>query len=432
MTGTAAQPAISHSGTSFQPNGGPPAAEMTRLSSFSEVNEALKSRKFTHVVGHRDNATFLRGSLISLSGDEHFNRRRIAAALFAAEPTARYHGEIFLPALMAAFGKWPVGHDGRSRGDLATAIFRALSPLGAAMVGLDGIDTEEARQRHILYTARIANGVNIEFAERDHTELVEEYRPFLERFRTEFFNPSLEPRRSIVADFRAGRIAREDLPLDLITLMLLHEDQFAAHGPDAMLREAVLFNGASASISHGACNVVDALLRWVDADPAARRPLLSDVVFVRRAALEAIRYRPGTPFQIRKSAEDQVLESGRKVAAGEYVLIDMAAANHDKAIFGPDADAFNPYREPLERVRPAGISFSNGAHTCIAMNLSVGDGFKFEDGNMGLLIATLMRLFALDVRSEDPAGASRAPGTTRTVFDRFPISLDLSKGGRPA
>ncbi|GIK82867.1 MAG: hypothetical protein BroJett024_39720 [Alphaproteobacteria bacterium] len=431
MTGTAARPAISHSGTSFQPDGGPPAAEMTRLSSFSEVNEALKSRRFIHVVGHRDNAAFLGGSLISLSGDEHFNRRRIAAALFGAEPTARYHRQVFLPALMAALARWPVGADGRSRGDLAAAVFEALSPLGAAMVGLDGIDSEEARKRHILYTSRIANGVNIEFAERDHQELVGEYLPFLERFRTEFFEPSLARRRAIVSDFRAGRIDRQDLPLDLITLMLLHEDQFAAYGPEAMLREAVLFNGASASISHGACNVVDALLRWVSVDPPARRPLLSDVVFVRRAALEAIRYRPGTPFQIRRSAEDQVLESGRKVAAGEYVLIDMAAANHDKAVFGPDADEFNPYREPLERVRPAGISFSNGAHTCIAMNLSVGDGFHFEDGNMGLLVATLIRLFALDVRSEDPAGASRAAGTTRTVFDRFRISLDLAPGELP-
>ena len=69
----------SFSGTVIDPRNGPPVSEMARLSSFAEVNEVLKSANFAHVVGHRDNTPFIGGSLLSLSDDDHFSRRRITA-----------------------------------------------------------------------------------------------------------------------------------------------------------------------------------------------------------------------------------------------------------------------------------------------------------------------------------------------------------------
>jgi cytochrome P450 len=416
----------SHSGTTFYPDSGPSAWEMTRLCSFAEVNEALRSRRFVHVIGQRDNSPFLAGTLISLSGDTHFERRRIESQLFAPEATARHQNEIFMPAFEEALNRWPRNAAGRAAGDLSNALYRALSRLGASVVGFDGVDSEEALQRHMLYTGRIANGVNIEFSERDHREVIEESRSYLELMRKEFFEPSLRRRQQLVSDCSAGRLSREALPLDLITLMLLHEDQFSAFGPDTMLREAVFFNGASGGINHAVCNVVEAVLRWIEEDPDARRNMLREPAFLRRAALEAIRLRPATPFQIRKSLEGHTLSSGRHVDAGEYVLLDMTQANRDPSVFCEDADGFNPFRVPVERVKPTGLAFSNGPHTCIGMTLSIGDGSGFDNGKEGILIAALTKLFSLDVRADNTVGAKRKPGTTRVEFEQFPVSLDMA------
>jgi len=415
----------SHSGTVLDPARGPSVGEMQRLCSFAEVSEVLKSRRFEHVVGHRDNAPILGGTLISLSGDEHFERRRISSQLFSASANATYQAKVFMPAFDAALARWPRDAAGRARGDLFDALQQALSRLGAAIVGLDGVEREEALRRHMKYTSQIANGVGIEFAERDHREVVAEALSHVERFEREFFEPSLARRKALVEAHGEGRISREDLPLDLITLMLLHPGHYEKHGPVTMLREAMFFNGAAGGVSHAVCNVITSLLAWVEQAPEARRPLLKDPAFVRAAAMEGIRVKPATPYQIRRSREDHRLEGGRPVRAGEYVVLDLAAANRDRAVFGNDADVFDPFRAPLIRVKPTRLAFSDGAHTCIAMNLSAGDGQNFEEGRSGLLLAVLMRLFDLGVTFEGADNAQRKADTLRSEYDAYPISLAM-------
>jgi cytochrome P450 len=414
----------SFSGTVIDPLNGPPVGDMARLTSFSEVNEVLKSPDFLHVVGHRDNAPFIGGSLLSLSGDPHFARRRIAAPLFGPQALARYEHEVFLPALAEAIGRWPTDRDGRRRGDLTEAIQRALSRLAGAMVGLDGLEDEATLARHILYTSRISVGVNIEFVERDHADVVAECLPFVARFRDEFFIPALERRSAeeakVAADGRSGETAA--VP-DLITLIIRNKAHYEAAGQDAALRDAILFNGASGGISHAACNVLNALLPWRDAAPADRRPLLADPAFLRRAALEAIRLRPATPFQIRRARRAHALSSGRQVADGEFVLLDMTAATHDRSVFGETADVFDPFRTPVERVKPTGLAFSNGPHTCIAMNLSIGNAASADAGPQGLLIALLQFVLQRDLRRDGQDEARPRAGTTRAEFDLYPVSL---------
>ena len=48
--------------------------------------------------------------------------------------------------------------------------------------------------------------------------------------------------------------------------------------------------------------------------------------------------------------EDLELAGGRAVARGDKVVIDLMAANRDPAVFGADADRFDPHRE-----LPAGV-----------------------------------------------------------------------------
>src|SRR6185436_18464182 len=118
-----------------------------------------------------------------------------------------------------------------------------------------------------------------------------------------------------------------------------------------------LFNAASGGVTIAACNTLTYLLNWVEKDPAVRRPLLDDPSFLRRAAFEAMRMRPATPFQIRKTLKSVTLSSGRRVAEGEYIALAMAEASRDRTVFGEDADTYDPMRKPVGRVKPAGLAF---------------------------------------------------------------------------
>jgi cytochrome P450 len=275
----------------------------------------------------------------------------------------------------------------------------------------------------MLYTAKISAGVNLEFAVRDHREVARECLTYVEKFRDEFFLPSWRRRQALVERFHAGEIPREALPVDLLTLMLLHREHFAAYGEEAPLREAMLFNGASGGVTIAACNTLTHLLAWVGMDAAARRPLLDDPGFLRRAAFEAMRMRPATPFQIRKTIRTTTLSSGRTVAEGEFIALAMAEASRDRTVFGEDADTYDPMRKPVGRVKPAGLAFGEGPHTCIAMSLSVGDANSDDEERHGLLISLLSQLLRRDVRIETGDGVKRQDGTIRAEFDAFTVTL---------
>ena len=47
---------------------------------------------------------------------------------------------------------------------------------------------------------------------------------------------------------------------------------------------------------------------------------------------------------------------------GDSVVIDLMSANLEAALFGEDAEQFNPHRRVAERIPPFGLSFGIGIH----------------------------------------------------------------------
>ncbi|KAH3671159.1 hypothetical protein OGAPHI_000870 [Ogataea philodendri] len=66
--------------------------------------------------------------------------------------------------------------------------------------------------------------------------------------------------------------------------------------------------------------------------------------------------------------------NGASIPAGETVILNAQAANHDKSRFGPTADEFMPERflnDPDIDVPPYHFTFGAGSRACTAVNLSV-------------------------------------------------------------
>jgi cytochrome P450 len=401
---------------------------MPWLTGFHDVVDVFRSRDFVQGGGgRRDSAPMIGHGLLSLAGRDHFERRRIESVLFRRPALEHFELGVLAPALESALASRARerGMDGRVRAELFALLTEAFCPVSAAFLGIDGVDTSERRRRFLEYVDGMRPAGDIEWETRDHREVLREGLSFKEEFTQEFYSPSLERRRRLVEEWRAGQLSEAELPLDLITTMLRHEEHFAHWDDDVLLRELILF-APGATITRVVPHIVAELLDWLELHPQDRAHT-TEVAYLRQVANEALRLHPPSPFFIRKAESDTWLASGRAFHAGDYVVLDVTAASRDESVFGKDADQFNPYREPLVTVKHLGIAFGDGPHTCIGMSMSVGEtGTTGEDPAepVGFVIYILRRLFGAGI-SRDPALRPRAnDANVRNEYADFPVCLD--------
>jgi cytochrome P450 len=416
----------SQAGTTLDPARGPSVAEMTWFTSYQDVDEIFKSANFVQGGGGlRDSEPFVGHGLLSLSGDDHFERRRIEAALFRRSALRHYEDDVLAASLKDSFATCERGTDGVARGELIRLMRLALCRVSAALVGIDGIDTPGAVDTYLSYMDKLSLGVNIEWAARDHREIIRQGLGVKQQFEQELVSPSLRKRQRLVSDYKAGKLRTEELPLDLLTLMLLHAGHFAKWDTDVLLRELILFNGAATgTITMAVPHVVHELMNWLEAHPADRANL-NDRAFLKRAVIEGIRLHPASPYLIRKSRTALRLRSGREVAAGEYVVLDLVKASRDPTVFGSGPDQYDPHRTPLVRIKPMGLAFGDGPHTCIGMGMTIGEGaVTDDDAPLGMAVYIVGALYRAGIRL-DPANPPRwNDANVRNEYAAFPVCFD--------
>lgn len=418
--------AQSFAGTTLDPARGPAAADMAWLVSYQDVDEVFRSRDFEQGGGgRRDSEPFVGHGLLSLSGDDHFERRRVEAPLFRRPALRRYESDVLTPALRASLHGCARGPDGVVCGELQRVVRLALCRVSAALVGIDGIETPASVERYLWFMDRLSAGVNIEWMSRDHREVIREGLEVRSLFERELFGPSWRRRENLVARYRAGEIRLEALPVDLLTVVLLNPEHFGKWGPDIAMRETLLFNGAPTNtITSALPHVVQELSDWFAKHPEDR-PRVEEVDFLRKAIAEGLRLHPASPYLIRRAIRETRLQSGRTVGAGEFVVLDLVKASLDPAVFGPESNRFDPHRVPLVRVRPMGLAFGDGPHTCIGLSMSIGEaGAPDGDAPLGLAVYILRELYRAGVRL-DPAHPPRwNDANVRNEYAEFPVCFD--------
>ncbi|KAL8947133.1 MAG: hypothetical protein Q9222_006549 [Ikaeria aurantiellina] len=137
----------------------------------------------------------------------------------------------------------------------------------------------------------------------------------------------------------------------------------------------------------------------------------SNLTYFDAVMQEAIRIHPGTSFGMERVVPQEGLKlpDGRFVAPGMIVAMHGWIVNRDKAIFGPDADSFNPDRwlpakneEPnasssrISLMKNTVLSFGGGKRRCIGKNFAILEIYK--------ILATIFLTFdmALAPANEEP------------------------------
>ena len=146
--------------------------------------------------------------------------------------------------------------------------------------------------------------------------------------------------------------------------------------------------------------------------PAVAQQLRDDASFARAVVEETLRCDPPVQFRSRVALEPMELE-GVAVEEGGIVMVLLAAANRDPAVY-EDPEAFLPQRyADAGRAAPAHLSFGGGIHYCI------GAALARLEGEMALTaIAERLR----GARLADPTLGYR-PGAALRGLSALPLEL---------
>ncbi|KAI0288612.1 cytochrome P450 [Multifurca ochricompacta] len=132
----------------------------------------------------------------------------------------------------------------------------------------------------------------------------------------------------------------------------------------------------------------------------SRLPTFEDaphLPYVRAVVREVLRWRPPVPFGVPHAATEDDWYEGMFIPKGATCLANIWQCNHDRAIFGEDADDFRPERHldeggellpgPIETNQEGHVSFGFGRRICVGKYLA----------NDTLFISTARMLWATTI-----------------------------------
>lgn len=425
---------LGNEGTSLDPLTGPAVSDMPWLRSYHDVVEVFRSKAFIQGGGgRRDSAPITGYGVLALAGRDHFERRRIEAVLFRKDILRWFEREVVGPSLVRELAAATA--DGAGRTDLLPFLRAVFCDLTCSFWGIDGVVTPDAQDRFLTVVDEMTFGGAVEWERGNHREIVSQSVAAQRRFAAAYLAPAAKRRQALIDAVAGGQLDESELPRDLLTVMLRNKQHFEKWDSDVYVRELTLFAPGD-TIMRFVPHMVAEISDWVQDHPQdlAR---LDDVGFLRRCALESLRLHPASPYFIRKAVEDTTLASGRNFSAGDYVVLDVTTASLDTDVFGADADRFDPHREPLHKVKPVGLAFGEGPHTCIGAVMSMGEVSARRPGPddpIGLVPFTLRELFRAGITTDSAERARLNSDNARGEFTSFPVRFtagrDFAAAGR--
>ena len=342
------------------------------LEDFAAIKEALMN---PHLSRTFDKRTYAEGNVREgvvsvMHGQAHRDRRRLENMQFRPDILKLYEMDLFPPiadhmvAEAAAAGE----------ADLFKLGERLAIVLAAKRAGFD-LDPEDkpARESLISFVEEFSQASAIVDA-KDPDAIRAAVRGAHTGFHEQFGVPSIERRQQALDALARGEIEEDDLPHDILTSLLRHRDDPALGltSDDIIVREAGTYlQGGTHTSSQTLINAIDLLLDNRPTRPELWEHVKTDMALAQRCMHETLRLRPTTP-KAKRRAEEATTVAGTPIPEGALVVLDLATANCDPHLFGPDAAEFNPDRVMPSRNPLWGLSFGAGPHICPGRKVAGG------------------------------------------------------------
>ena len=386
---------------------------------FNNYNDAVNALRIKDLKQslYDDGEVIMDQVLVCLHGEEHKKRRKLENKIFTREVFKYYENEVFPRTINETLE--PYIESGKM--DLVDYGFRVLLNLTADFSGVDRPEKTKKETEILLGLLKIfASGATLHHSTRDHEEVKNEVRNALKSFDEQFLKPSIKRRKNLIK-----KQAYEDLPSDILTVLLMNEDDLNLPY-DVLQREIAfyLLAGAQTSI-HSLVHVFHEIHDWIKNNPEKEVKLKDDPIFVQKCFLESTRLHPSSPIALRKPVCPVKLPDDKEANLGDSIVIDLYNSNRDKKVFGEDADKFNPYREPPSGQNLYGLSFGLGMHSCIGRNLAAGVNSKPDtdpnNHHYGTVTMILRELISRDAIPDPNDKPKMDDKTKRPNWGYYPI-----------
>lgn len=392
------------------------------LTSYEQARDAFRQKHLRQAL-YDDGEVVMADVLVNLHGDAHRARRRLENRLFRRDTHERYERSLFPPVVAETLAP----HVAAGRAELVSLSHQLMMNLAASTAGVDRPErTADESLRLYAYLMRFIEGATLAHYTGDREAKRAEVAAALAAFDEEFLRPSVERRRSALDALAAGDLDEDQLPRDVLTVLLRNQDDLDL-APDVVLRETCFYLLAGAHTSATAfvrtLHSVFELSRDAPADAERAR---HDLTFLQRCVHETIRLQPSSPVAMRWAVQPLTLLGGIEVEPGDKVVIDLMAANRDPSAFGDDAGRFDPARQLPPGVAPWGLSFGLGMHACIGQELAAGrDPDVGGDGHQlhGLVPVAVQSMLAAGARPDPDDPARLDPTSARGYWARYPVLL---------
>ena len=400
-------------------------ADMVQLDDYDEITEVLRSRKFAQGAYAISGQLMMRGTVTTLEGAQHMQRRRILAHMFDDAAMTGLRESHLIPAVeqcMAEIAAQPRAADGAFHTDLVILVQRCLHRVAAALAGIDGLDDLKEADRFVELVRAIASGATGDWS-REDPEIVQRHAmQAREAFRLEFFEASVARRRDIIEKARARGDDLKALSNDLVSMILINEGGAWDGDAELPLREVSTFLvGASQTTAASLVLLILRLEAWFREHPGDRALIDQDPEFLRRAAFDSLRMTVASPARIRRATEDVKLSTGREFKAGERVALLFIPANMNAKLFGDDAADFNPHRRVSE-VPQWGLAFGGGAHSCPGRPLVTGSrNMAGTIGVDGTMVSVTRRFYAAGLQLDPERAPVRDTSTHYDLYTEVPV-----------
>jgi cytochrome P450 len=374
------------------------------------------------------------GVIVNLHGASHTERRRLENRLFRRDTFAYWERELIPTLLEESLATHSLPRDRRdvSDVDIVPVVRHAMLRLAASVAGLDvGSDTADFLRLAGLM-ARLAAASTVVHATGDKTAVVLDGLAALDEVRSAYLSPAWARREALINDVRDGRRPENDLPRDILTVLLAARRE---HGlpTEVIEREVAYFPWVgSHSTSVALVHAMHHCFEHDEERPGTLRTLVCEPDTLQRFVHESLRLHPASPQAVRRAVADGQLPTGDRFVAGDTILIDMIAANRDTSVFGEDADVFDPSRTVTEGVAPWGLTFGSGFHACLGQELAGGlpPGQSDEDRLIGAITVMIATLLGKGARRSSLHPPTLDERTTRPTWRTYHVAFDQQEETR--
>ncbi len=396
---------------------------------FEDIRAALFDPNLSRTFDRRSyDEGNIRAGIVSVShGALHRARRRIENTQFRADVLRLYERELFprvmdelLDVLIEAeqVDLFPIG-------ELLSVVLAARR----AGVEYDAASIDDLRK--LVHHVDLFSQGSAILAAKDPDAVRAAVRQTYVEFERDFVRPAMAKRTALIERMRRGELAEEDLPHDILTVLLLHraDPQLELDDDGRVVREvATYLQGGTHTSAQTLVNALD-LIFATDSSESTIERVAKDTLFAQRVVQETLRLRPTTP-KIKRRAEADTEIAGRKVPKDALVVLDVVTANRDERLFGERPDEFDADRAVDPGVPRWGHSFGAGPHQCPGR--AVGGGFpipaSFEvDAHhvFGLVALELQAVARRGVRADPQRQPERDMRTDRfTRWLHYPVRFE--------